>query len=254
MKVGPDPSLPWPIDYDAGVLELAQSEGCRLNAYRCPAGKWTCGWGETDGVGPNTAWTQDYADQRLCDSLRTWASAVRDMCTVEPTAYQLAALVSLAYNIGLAGLRKSTVLRCHNRGEFLAASRAFGLWNKHRDPATKRLVESEGLTARRARESALYLRQAEQTEAMPQAVAAESALTSSPIAQSGAVTAGAGVVGLITAAGEQLGTVMPSIQTAKTFATDTLGIPADWFLPGLLLAVGALVLWQRAKQRGQGWA
>lgn len=254
MRTKPDPLLPWPIDYEAGVLEIAASEGCRLKAYRCPAGKWTCGWGETDGVGPTTVWTQAYADQRLCDSLQTWTAAVRDMCTVEPTAYQLAALVSLAYNIGLEGLRKSTALRCHNRGDFLAASRAFGLWNKHRDPATGQLVESAGLTARRARESALYLRPAELGEPMPQAVAAESTLAGSPIAQGGAATAGAGLVGLITAAGDQLGAVTPTIQTAKAFATDTLGIPPDWFLPGLLLAVGALVLWQRAKQRGQGWA
>ena len=254
MKLEPTPLLQWPIDYEYGVLPIAEDEGCRLKAYLCPAGVWTCGWGETEGVGPNTVWTQVYADQRFLGSLTERAQAVQAMCTAEPTAYQLAALVSLAYNIGIAGLRKSTVLRCHNARDSLSASRAFGLWNKYRDPATKQLVDSAGLTARRAREAALYLRPAEQVEAMPQAVAVESKLSSSPIAQSGAVTAGAGLIGLVSAAGDQLGAITPTIKTAKEFTTETLGIPADWFLPGLLLAVGGLVLWQRAKQRGQGWA
>lgn len=254
MKLRPDPSLPWPIDYEAGVLEIAESEGCRLKAYRCVAGKWTCGWGETEGVGPSTVWSQDYADQRFCDSLTERTQAVQALCTLEPTGYQLAALVSLSYNIGLQGLRTSTVLRCHNRGDHLAASRAFGLWNKYCDPQTGQLLVSAGLTARRAREAALYLRPAEDGHAMPQAVAAESALGASPIAQSGAITAGAGALGLVSQAGDQLGIVSSTVRTARDFTVDTLGIPADWFLPGLLLAVGGLVLWQRAKQRGQGWA
>ena len=42
----PNPSLAWPIVM-AGVALIAQAETCRLKAYRCPAGVWTCGWGET---------------------------------------------------------------------------------------------------------------------------------------------------------------------------------------------------------------
>ena len=44
--------------------------------------------------------------------------------------------MSLAYNIGLEGLKKSTALRKHNEGDYDAAARAFGLWNKAKNPAT----------------------------------------------------------------------------------------------------------------------
>lgn len=254
MKIRPNPALPWPIDYDDGVVPIGDDEGCRLKAYRCIAGRWTCGWGETDGVTPSTVWTQEYADQRFCDSLTERANQVRDLCKIEPTSNQLSALVSLSYNIGMAGLASSTVMKCHNRGDFTAASRAFSLWNKFKNPKTGKLEVSSGLTARRARESALYLRADIAEHSMPQAVAAESSLSSSPIAQSGAVTAGAGVVTLVSQAGDQVGTVSSTVKTAKEFATDTLGLPAEWFLPLLLVLVGGVIVWQRSKQRGQGWA
>lgn len=252
--IQPDPKLPWPIDYADGVLPIAADESCKLKAYKCIAGKWTCGFGETEGVGPNTVWTQDYADQRFCDSLTERAQAVKAACSVEPTAHQLSALVSLAYNIGMEALAKSTVLRAHNRGDHLAASRAFSLFDKFRNPATGKLEVSHGLAARRAREAALYLKPAENGYPMPQAVAPQSAVAASPIAQGGAATVGAGVLATLGAAGDQLGTVSTTVKSAKDFATDTLGIPADWFLPGLLVAVGAYVLWHRAQQRLQGWA
>lgn len=255
MSPRPNAGLPWPIGYDTGVVPIAQDEGCRLKAYRCIAGRWTCGWGETDGVGPNTQWTQDYADERFCESLTERTGKVRDLCQVEPTRHQLSALVSLSYNIGIEGLAGSTVLRAHNRGDHAAAARAFALWNKFRNPATGRLEVSNGLTARRAREAALYLREDDAPQlAMPQAVAGESSLTTSPIAQGGAVTAGAGVLTVVSQAGDQLGTVGASVKAAKAFATETLGLPSDWFLPALLFGVGALILWHRSKQRGQGWA
>lgn len=252
-KLLPDPSLAWPLDFDA-VTEIAESEGCRLKAYRCPAGVWTCGWGETDGVGPNTVWTQAYADQRLCDSLGERVGAVLDLCKVEPTRKQLGALVSLSYNIGVGALAKSTVLKAHNRGDYLAAARAFALWNKYRNPRTGKLEVSNGLTARRAREAAMYLQPAERTETMPQAVAQESNLSASPIAQGGAVTVGAGVLATLAQAGDQLGAVSGTVKALKAFALETLGLPAEWFLPALLVGIGGLILWQRAKQRGQGWA
>lgn len=41
-------------------------EGCRLIAYKCPAGIWTIGWGETLGVKEGDIWTQDQADSGGC--------------------------------------------------------------------------------------------------------------------------------------------------------------------------------------------
>ena len=45
---------------------VKQFEGCKLKAYKCPAGVWTVGWGSTGpDVTENTVWTQQQADDRL---------------------------------------------------------------------------------------------------------------------------------------------------------------------------------------------
>ena len=75
----PDSSLAWPIPMEAVAL-IAEIEGCRLRAYKCPAAVWTIGWGETDGVQPGDTCTQAQADQWLCDDLTDRAAAVRKLC------------------------------------------------------------------------------------------------------------------------------------------------------------------------------
>ncbi|MFZ5544412.1 MAG: lysozyme [Pseudomonadota bacterium] len=245
--------MPWPILLQ-GVALIASKETLRLKAYRCPAGKWTCGWGETDGVGPTTVWTREYADQRFCDSLTHYTAEVRNLCTVEPSAHQLAAMVSLAYNIGLAAFAKSSVLRLHNAGDPQAAARAFGLWNKYRDPKTKKLQVADGLTSRRLAEAALYLEPDEAApQPMPQAVAEESKLAASPIAQAGTVTLATGVVSALAEAREQAGIVSALVDQFRHVA-DQLHMPPGWLLPAALVLAGGAVVYWRWRQRREGWA
>jgi lysozyme len=163
-----DRNYTWPIPWDA-VEYLARIETCRLSAYLCQAGVLTCGWGETDGVIAATTYTEDEADVRLFDQVSVFTKRVETMLKHPATPNQLGALVSLAYNIGLAALNGSTVLRQHNRGNFAAAADAFELWDKYRDPVTRVLKVSNGLRARRAAEKARYLR-LEVEEGVPQAV------------------------------------------------------------------------------------
>lgn len=252
LRINPDPKLPWPLDYEHGVLPIAESESCLLAAYQCEAGVWTCGWGETDGVGPATRWTQEFADQRFCDSLHERAVAVKAACTVAPTPHQLAALVAFAYNYG--GWRTSQVMKCHNAGDYLAASRAFSLVNKVTDPVTKKKKVSNGLTARRAWEAALYLRPADGAGPLPQAPAGESSLGASPIANSGAVAAGTGLVSLVGSASAGFTSINTTLKEAKAVVVETLGVPTDWFLPMVMIGAGVVVWWFRVKQRRQGWA
>lgn len=256
----PAEDLPWPI-LRVGVLLCAEKEELRLTSYRCIAGKWTNGWGETDGVGPNTKWTKSYADQRFCDSLTVRSDAVRAMCTTPTSDHEHAALVVLAYNIGLGALRRSTVLRLHNAGDRLGASRAFGLLNKYRPQGSKVLQVSRGLTIRRAQEAALYLTpdddQPPTVHDMPQAVEPESSLAASPINAGGAVTAGAGALSLISAAGEQAeqaSGALGTVQAAATQVATFLGVTPLQALGLALIAAGAVVIWNRVKQRRQGWA
>lgn len=251
MSTYPDPNLPWPIPMPAVGL-IAESEGLRLKAYRCPAGVWSIAYGETQGVKPGDTCTKEQADRWLLEDLQERAGAVGAMCTIDPSPAELGAMVSLAYNIGLEAFRRSTVLRQHNAGNRQAAARAFGLWNKAR--VNGALVELPGLTARRARESALYLTGDEEPQAMPQAVEAESKVSQSPIARSGAVTAGAGILAGLGSLGESVGAIKAPLDAAKSVIVDTLGVPPDWILPLVLIAVGALIVRHRLRQRSEGWA
>lgn len=285
----PDPSLPWPVDYDAVQLlahfEQGPKGGVALTAYRCSAGVWTIGWGETEGVKPGDTCTKEQADSWLCDDISERAERVRALCKVEPGRKELGALVSLSYNIGLAALERSTVLRMHNAGKPLAAARAFELWNKAKSTATGKLEESAGLTRRRKAEAAMYLADsAGSTRAMPQAVAAESSLAESPIVKLGAsIAGGGGLVGVsnvptpasapapveapaattverVTDAASQVTGVAEAVQGA-TSAVQTATTSVAGFVgmtPGLLLAVGlvaagAAVIYWRFKQRREGW-
>ena len=255
MRPLPDPALPWPIPL-AAVSEIAESEGLELVAYLCPAGVWTIGWGETDNVRPGDTCTKEQADHWLLEDLQERTRAVLALCKVQPSPNELGALVSLAYNIGLGGLGKSTVLRQHNAGNRQAASRAFGLWNKAKDPGTGQLRELAGLTARRAREAALYLKPepGQRTEAMPQAIEAESKPATGPISAGAVVAGGAGVVEVLSKAGQDVGAVSPVFEKGRALLVDTLGVPTDWILPIVMIVVAVLIYRARRKQRSEGWA
>lgn len=238
MNVKPNPKLDWPIAYDA-VLEIARSEGCKLKAYRCPAGVPTIGWGHTRGVKMGDTCTQEQADAWFVEDLSEFADGVKRALKRDADDSELGAMVSLAYNIGLAGFKGSTVLKRHNEGDRQSAARAFALWNKARINGVLQVVD--GLTARRAREAALYL--SDDDMPMPQTVEPESSLKSSPIAQ----------VSVAASAAAALGALTESTETGQLVAA-ALGIQPVY---GVLLAVlwsGGVSLYQRMKQRKEGWA
>ncbi|KTT72661.1 hypothetical protein NS334_08415 [Sphingomonas endophytica] len=133
-------------------------ERCALVAYRCPAGKWTIGWGMTyypDGrkVKAGDRITQAEADAMFVILLeRDFVPAVRKAIgAAATTPAQFGAMVALAYNIGTFRFAWSTVARRHRAGDAVGASAAFLLWNKVRGAV------SSGLMRRRRAEAALYL-------------------------------------------------------------------------------------------------
>lgn len=250
MQKLPNKNLPWPISWD-GVAEIAHSESCRLKAYLDQAGVPTIGWGQTfraDGrkVTLGMTMTQDQADVEFCEILKDFVIRITGVLTRPANQNQLAAMASLAWNIGVEGFRGSTVLKAHNRGDFAAAGRAFGLWNKYTDPKTKKKLVSAGLTARRARESALYLTpvmQEEMPAPMPQAVEPESSLVTSPIAQSGVAATIGGVATAVTTA----------VSSVSGQVKD-MGL-SPLVIIGIIIAIaGAIILFQRIKQRREGWS
>ena len=136
-------------------LELIKSfEGCRLTAYKCPAGVWTIGYGHTGpDVKSGKTITFTEAEQLLKGDLDKFEDGVeKGIGTAAVTENQFAAMVSLAFNIGLGGFLKSTVLRMHKAGKYELAANAFLLWI---NGGGRQLP---GLVRRRKAERTLYLK------------------------------------------------------------------------------------------------
>lgn len=137
---------------EAGLALIRQFEGCRLKAYKCPAGVWTIGYGWTHGVKPTDQWTQAQAEEMLVKGLDQYENAVQSAIGAHSTtSNQFSALVSICYNIGAGNFVKSSMLRHHKAGDYQKAADAFLLWNKAGGKGLN------GLIKRRQAERALYL-------------------------------------------------------------------------------------------------
>ena len=96
-------------------------EGCRLHAYKCPAGVWTIGWGHTAGVYERMTITREQANEFLEQDIRifednlTFALGLDDndrMPNGLPISqHQFDALLSFTFNVGTGNLARSTLLR-----------------------------------------------------------------------------------------------------------------------------------------------
>jgi len=130
-----------------------------VQAYPDPGtgGKpWTIGVGSTtdengDPIKPGDVWPLARARARFEAHLAEFGEGVDKLLAGKPaTAPQKAAMTSLAYNIGLSALARSTVLRLHRAGGYAGAAKAFAMWVK---AGGKTLP---GLVRRRAAEATLY--------------------------------------------------------------------------------------------------
>jgi len=142
----------------AGADLIKEFEGCKLKAYQCSAKKWTIGYGNTfyeDGspVLPGHAITQEKADQLFEIIGDAFAEKVDKVVTANVSENQFGALVSFAYNCGIANLQKSTLLKKVNANPNDPSIRAeFLKWNR----ASGKVLA--GLTRRREAEANLYFK------------------------------------------------------------------------------------------------
>ena len=85
----------------AGIDLIKSFEGCKLVAYKCPAGVWTIGYGHTGGVKQGQTITQAQAEQYLVNDLAKFEEHVemfnKKYCWNQN---EFDAMVSFAYNIG----------------------------------------------------------------------------------------------------------------------------------------------------------
>lgn len=92
-----------------GVSLIKSFEGCRLKAYKCPAGVWTIGYGHTAGVKEGDTITQETADEYLRNDLAKYEKAVDNYNGIYHfNQNQFDALVSFTYNCGVGNLKNLT--------------------------------------------------------------------------------------------------------------------------------------------------
>lgn len=122
-------------------LELIKSfEGCRLEAYICPAGVPTIGYGHTHGVRLGQIISQKQADDLLFEDLDQFVKAVNRLVIVPLNQNQFDALVSFVFNIGIVAFASSTLLRLLNQQAYNGAADQFKRWNKGGGKVLKGLV------------------------------------------------------------------------------------------------------------------
>jgi len=150
---------------------LKHHEGVRLRPYQCPAMLWSIAVGHV--IDPSHIAVK-YADRKnlpippgwdrqlsmgevdaiLAQDLDRFERGVARLCPGATSHQgQFDALVSLAFNIGLGNVQRSSVRMRYNRGDIEGAADAFLMWTK----AAGRVLP--GLVKRRQDERALFLSQ-----------------------------------------------------------------------------------------------
>ena len=88
---------------------IKQFEGLRLEAYLCPAGIWTIGYGHTSGVSPNSFITIQEADEYLHRDVATIEMQLNKL-NLSLRQCQWDAIVSFVFNVGIGNFKASTLL------------------------------------------------------------------------------------------------------------------------------------------------
>jgi lysozyme len=134
-------------------LHKQTSEG-DVRAYRCPAGRWTIGWGHCKGVKSGMRATVAECEQFLQEDLNEAGNVVTRLVHVPLTQHQFDALASFIFNLGQGNFAESTLLRKLNQGLYDEVPEQLMRWNKARVDGV--LTPLKGLTRRRTAEAALF--------------------------------------------------------------------------------------------------
>jgi lysozyme len=213
-----------------------------VHAYRCPAGKWTCGYGATRGVRSGVTWTKDYSEMRLIEDLDEHGKIVKKYVNVPLTQSQYDALTSFVFNLGGGAFRSSTLLKKLNKGLYDEVPEQILRWNKAR--VDGKLTPLRGLTRRRSAEAAIFARDAQlpSDEGGPQMPQKPNSEAPKSLAKSKTM-AGAGIAGAATALNEVSGQIQGLVSYAPMLKTIFL-----------ILAIGgiALAAYARFKDNKEG--
>ena len=135
---------------EEGKALIKKFEGCKLEAYKCPAGVWSIGFGFTKDVKEGDTWSQDHAEHMLDVELEEYEGYINDLVDVPLEQHQFDALVAWVYNLGAGNLISSTLLIKLNAKEYADIPHEIQRWNKAGGEVL------EGLVRRRKAEALLF--------------------------------------------------------------------------------------------------
>ena len=133
-----------------GIALIKKFEGCKLEAYLCPAQKWTIAYGRIKDVKEGDTCTQEQAEAWLEEELIEYEDYVKKLVTVSLEQNQFDALVCWTYNLGPTNLKDSTMLKLLNAGDYHTVPNQMKRWNKSNGEVL------EGLVRRREAEALLF--------------------------------------------------------------------------------------------------
>ena len=91
---------------DVLIDKLKQMEGYRAKAYKCAAGRWTCGYGHTKGVTARTVCDKAKAEVWLradLEPIEVFLSAIPEICK---TQGRFDACADFCFNVGIGNLKR----------------------------------------------------------------------------------------------------------------------------------------------------
>lgn len=134
-----------------GINLIKEFEALRTEAYKCPAGVWTIGYGHTSNVRKGQVINELCAETFLAIDLQKCEYAINTSVTVPLNQNQFDALASFIFNVGVGAFQKSTLLKKLNNSDYTGAADKFDEWIY----SNKKI--SQGLINRRKKEKDLFL-------------------------------------------------------------------------------------------------
>ena len=132
------------------INKIIEFEGCKLKAYKCPAGIWTIGVGHTKGVKQGQIITKEQAMTLLRGDLLPCENYVNNLGVCK-TQGEFDSIVDFVFNLGTAALGRSTLLKYIRQGrEEQYIRNEFAKWVNSKGVCLK------GLVIRRAWEADRY--------------------------------------------------------------------------------------------------
>ena len=140
------------------INSIKAYEGLKLAPYKDISGFPTIGYGNRFYQNGSSVKLSDKpltiieANELFNFHIEKFAGSVKDLLKFTPTIYQLGALTSLAYNLGITAFKKSSVLKTVNKNslDFEAIENAFNQY------VFSKSVKIQGLINRRISEFKLY--------------------------------------------------------------------------------------------------